>query len=596
MDVVTLGMAKAFTKNQSLKAGRGVSRVLTKLVTGKNITVSFIGDSGLEGNTVTTPGTDDCASLVCSTLSSRFTVTATKQNRAVSGYRAYSSMNPGEASPTKFSQALGDKADLYVLAFGHNDIRSGPSLGAAYLPGTGYNNASSMRAVEHMIRRIRIDVPSADIIVSNEWPYTGTSNGSNVDLKAHGNELRRLAAAYGCAFVDYYGTLQAKGVTGTTPTTDDVYVIPTGQTFAQHPNSAGHAVWANAILDLLPAGATPQPESPTLPVPSYGGEKYTHAGWVAMPVATNAVRTYRTSGYRLVGSWAGTSTLPQTSTTAGDYIDAQFIGSELVVRIDASSSAGHIKIVVDGKTYNADLNLTALGTGQYRFPLDVGPGIHRVLITVVSGTVIFRGLEYLPSMGKHIPYDSALLTYTGTWGAATAAAEAFNGNYRSTSTVNDTLTVEWVGTALWLNGYVYNAANIIGVTNDGGTETTFDQNSGGTAAVQGGWQVTSGLPYGRHTTVIRQASAGRAFQVSGLLAYDETRTERPRTLRGVTVAGESPVFPVALPGRPMLTLAPADATSAVPPYVTADTAAGFTANGTASAKALWVAETNRIAW
>lgn len=559
------------------------------MLTGQNVTIAWVGDSGLEGTTVVTPG-NDCASRVSAVLGTRFGITVTKSNRAVSGYCAYWALNPSLASPTKFAQALADAADLYVISFGHNDIRSGPSLGAAYLPGTGYPVASSMAAVEHMVRRIRTDVPKADIVLSNEWPYTGTAVGSNTDLVVHAAALRRLAMDYGCGFIDYTAALAAVGVTGSTPAVDDLYI---GSVVAQHPNDEGHRIWAEAIEALFPAGVKQRPVPPPIvSTPLYGAERFHNVGW--QPIAAAGARTALTPGYTLVGSWAGLNTLPLTTSTANDAINIQFCGSELAVRIDTGS--GHIKVQVDGVTYNADLNLAALGSAQAWLPISVGPGIHSVVITVLSGSVTFRGWDYLPSAGQVIPYTSALLTYTGTWITAGVSYSYYASNAKQTTTPNDTVTVEWVGTALALNGTRYAAVNSVGVATDGGTEAVVDRNLGTGITTQGSWLVTSGLPYGRHTTVIRQVSAGRALVVSAFLAYDETRTDRPNTLEGVTVTGETVTHPVALPGRPTVRLSADDATSAVPGYATTPTAAGFTAAGTGAARHLFSLTTGRIAY
>lgn len=595
MDAATLAQAAVASRRLLARRGAGLSRFHTKLLTGQNVKITFIGDSGLEGNTATTPGTDDCASLTCSTLASQFGVTVTKSNRAVSGWRAYSALDPSHANPSAFANALADNADLYVISFGHNDLRSGPSLGSQYRPGTGYEITPFKRAVEHLVRRIRIDRPSADILITSEWQYTGASAGSNTDLVTYSKALRQIAALYGCAFADFYGALAALGVTGSNATVDDIYIWPSGGS-AQHPKSAGHAVWARTITEQLPANVTPPPEAPVLPGPIFGAERYCHTPWVAMPTATNAVRTYGTSGYRLVGSWASTSTLPQSSSTAGDYAEFQICGHELAMRFDGTGS-GHVKIEVDGAVYNADLNLGAQGGGQNFYVLDLGPGIHRVVVTVLSGTVTFRGADYAPTLGNRIPYTSGLLTYTGTWITLGTEAKAFEGNAKQTTTTNDTLTIEWVGTALWCAGSQYGSTtNSRGVNTDGAGEVVTDYGISGGATQYAGWLVASGLPYGRHTTVIRQASAGRALVVSSFLAFDERRHERPNRMRGITVSGESPAFPVALPGRPAIRLSPDDATSAVPPYTSSESASGFTANGTAAARHQYELETGRIAY
>lgn len=591
--------ALAATYARRDQVGAGLSRVLAKLQTGQSIKVALIGDSGLEGTTATTGNA--FADKIKATLEARFGVTVTVSNRAVSGYRAYSPLNPGEASPTRFSQALTDDADLYVISFGHNDIRSQGVFGAAYNPGTGYPSAASIASIEHMVRRLRVERPGADIAISNEWQYTGASSASNTVLTPYNNALRRLAAAYGCAFLDYWQALADLGVTGSNATADNTYIHPTGTGGAQHPNDAGHAVWAATLTDQLPADATVPPESPQIsPRPLFGADRHTHAGWVAMPAAAGGVRTAGTDGYRLSGSWAGTATLPVTTTTANDFVDVQFIGSEVVLRIDGGAGQGHIKIEIDGAVYNADLDLAPIGTGEHRLPITgLTPGVHRVKVTIVSGSVTVRGFDYLPAMAHYIPYtDTGALTFTGTWAAVGANSDLYASNSNRSTTLNDTVTVEWIGTTLVCNGFGYGSTtHSVGVATDGGTEVVRDiANPSPAANGATSWTVESGIPYGRHTTVIRLNQTGRALDVSAMTAYDERRTERPTSLRGLTRSAAAVKFPAALSAKPVVRLTPDDATSTAPPYPSAVTTTGFTANGTASARHLYEVEAGRVAY
>jgi len=576
----------------------GTARVAAKLRRGLGITVAFIGDSGLEGTTATTPGTDDTASLVTADLASTYGVAVTKSNLALSGQRTYSTLNPGETSPTKLTTALGLRADLYVIAFGHNDIRS-DDASPTYRPNTGYPLAGAAASLEHIIRRIRIEAPGADIIVSNQWPYTGSAAASNTLLRPHGEMMREVAASYGCAFVDYDAALSARGVTGSTPAADDVYIHPTGAAGAQHPTSAGHRVWADAILATITAGATISPPTPTVPArPIFGAERHTHAGVVAMPAAIG--RTYGSDGYRLIGAWNGAATLPQTSSTAAEQIDIQFIGTECFLRLDTGAGHGHVKINVDGVNLNADLNLGALGTGQPRLPITgLAPGAHRIVVTILSGSVTFRGCEYLPAMCRTIPHTSALITYTGAgWSTLGADANFYVSGRRWNTTNGDSYTVMFIGTGLAVNTQHYGATTYsVKVQVDGGTEVTQDWATGGDGTVTTTSRtIVSGLPYGQHTVKVTLNQVSRAIAVCALFAYDETRTERPTTLDGLTVAGETVAHPQPLPATPAATITPADATSALPPYPATNTTAQLVVQGTAASRHTYRLETGRTAW
>jgi lysophospholipase L1-like esterase len=566
--------------------------VLGKLRSGQDIKVTFIGDSGLEGLTVTTPGTDDAASLVCGDLGTRFGVTVTKSNRAVSGQSAFWQMLPSIASPTRLTSAIADAADLYVISAGHNDIRSD-----LVSPGTGYPLSASLAAVEHMVRRIRYEAPGADILISNEWPYTGTSFGSNTFLVPHSKGLARVAAFYGCGFVDFTAALAAKGVTGQNQPVDDVYIHPTGDTWAQHPNSAGHRVWADAILAFLPDAATGTAPIAAAPTPPVGGlyAAARYGRWASYSNLTNGVRTYGTDGYRLIGTWAGSSALPVTG-AAGDQIDCQFIGSECALRLDTGTGQGTVKISVDAVDVYASIDLATHGTGQTYIPLTGLPvGYHRVVVTVLSGSVTFRGLEVLTAPVEKIPYSSSRITYTGAWAVVGANAAAYYGNTTQTTTQNDSFTVTFVGTQLALAKYRYTTLLTLGVTVDGVPQPDVD-GAGATANDYGGVVLVAGLPYGRHTAVVTLKSPSRALEVSALTVYDETRLERPTRVRGVAKVGETVALHQPLPTVPSVRLSAADSTSTAPPYPSATTASGFTANGTAAALVEWEAEAARSAW
>ena len=576
----------------------GTARVAARLRSGRAVTVAFVGDSGLEGTTATTPGTDDTASLVTADLASTYGVAVTKSNLALSGQRTYSTLNPGETSPTKLTTALGLRADLYVIAFGHNDIRS-DDASPTYRPYTGYPVAAAAASLEHIIRRIRIEAPGADIIVSNQWPYTGSAAASNTLLRPHGEMMREVAASYGCAFVDYYAALSARGVTGSTPAADDVYIHPTGRAGAQHPTSAGHRVWADAILATITAGATISPPTPTVPArPIFGAERHTHAGVVAMPAAGG--RAYGADGYRLIGAWNGAATLPQTSSTAAEQIDIQFIGTECFLRLDTGAGHGRVKINVDGVNLNADLNLAALGTGQARLPITgLASGSHRVLVTILSGSVTFRGCEYLPAMCRTIPHGSALITYTGAgWSTLGTDAQFYSSGRRNSGTIGDSFTVSFTGTALSGNVQHYGATTYsVKVQTDGGAEVVQDWATGGDGTVPATHRtIVSGLPYGNHTVTVTLNQAGRNLAVCALFVYDGTRTERPTTLDGIAIAGETITHPQPLPATPAATITPADATSALPPYPATNTPSQLVVQGTAASRHTYRLETGRVAW
>jgi lysophospholipase L1-like esterase len=566
------------------------AQTVAKLRAGTGVTICYIGDSGLEGTTVSTLG-NDAASRVKTAVDARFGVTTTKANRAKSGRTLGTALMTSAASPTMLENAITDAADLYVISFGHNDIRS--DVSSTFAPGTGYPSIAGQAALEHIIRKLRIEVPDADIVVSSSWPYTGASVASNDSLERYHAAYRDVALAYGCLWVDYYQALVDLGVGSGS---DNTYVWPTGDPsgFAQHPNDTGHDVWANLITDLLPDrdAAASTPAVPALPV--FGADRYTQAPWVHY----GPTRNYGVDGFRLVGAgWDTILAVPATTSTAGNQIEVQWIGHEAVVRLDTGASQATVKIVIDGTLVNATLDLSALGTGQRYIPLPVyTPGVHRAVITVVSGSLTCRGVEIMPAIGQYIPTASALVARTGTWTLEGNSATRYGGSQYWSTTQNDSFVVEWVGTDLAAQMTLYTSAWSVDITTDGVTRASVTFTA--SESFEGNFPIESDLPYGRHSTTVTLKSSGgsRRLVTGAMFAYDRRRTQRPDSLSGLAISAETVDYGHLLPSVPQVMLAADDSTNAIPPYPTSNAVTGFVSNGTVTARQSWLSRFSRAAW
>lgn len=566
----------------------GVSRVLAKLHGGQPVKITAVGDSWLEGLTVNTPSNAFMPRLEA-LLEARFGSAVTTTNRAVSGYSAYRVLDAGSNSPTKFSQALTDAADLYVICFGANDAAS--AVVSAYTPGSGYPVPAFKASIEHMIRRIRIDVPGADILLSNQGPMTGSSHSSDGNLETYRIAIREVAAAYGLGFIDFQAELINLGANGTTPAKDDLYIWPVGHAWANHPKDEGHRIWAEAALQFFPADRLPAPHAPTVPAqPFFGAERYTGSPWVVAPIG----RANGSAGIKYIGSWAAATTVPQVSSTAGDQIEFMFIGTEAIIRLDAG--VGSVSITVDGEPLNMNLNLSAFGTGERRFPITGrDPGIHRVVVTILTGTVTFRGASYLPAIGQQIKYDSPLITYGGSWIDIGTAGEPYWEGFAYQGDNGDYVEVSFVGTGLSVQCSRFDFTLNYTITVDGGTPYSEGWNAGGGGHIPGAKTIVKGLPYGRHTVRVA-IGASTTLRVSAFFAFDETRTLRPNTLAGLSATAEAVRHPIALPTVPAVQITPSDSTSTVPPYPSSNTVSTFTVGGTASAKHSWRLDSGRLAY
>lgn len=507
-----LAAAKTYADGLFASAAPLVSRVgrtLTKLKTGTSIKVTFVADSGLEGNTATAPGTDDAASLFCTGLASRFGVTVTKSNRALSGTTSAWVLVPSWHTPTIFPAAIADNSDLYVISFGHNDIRS--DLAA---PGTGYPRAASIATVEHLVRRIRTAVPLADIIISGEWPYTDTATASNAALTPYMAQLQLVASYYGCEYVDYAAALTAVGVGQGNAITDAVYIYPAAATFGQHPTSAGHQVWADALLAKLPTANVTTLPAAALPA----------AGWLTYNPDTadtdwSSVTSGRslpngTAGWRQSGAWSPLNgSTPSTSSTAGNSLVAQFDGPEAFLRLDAGTGQGVCTINVDGADLYANLNLATAGTGQARIPITgLARGLHNVQVTVVSGSVTWRGLDCRTgSAGTIIDPSSGGITYTGAgWQTQSTSPSAWNNIVRQSTTIGDSFSFSFTGTTFGLQLIRYTAVHQVSVTVDG-VASTVDVSTASPGGVLSGVVVKSGLTSGSHTVSVQSTGARNLF-------------------------------------------------------------------------------------
>lgn len=378
--------------------GANVARFIERARAGENLTITCLGDSILEGQTVTNPATDGAMILLAADLSTRYGITVTQTNRASSGYTALRAHINGNVAT-----AIADAADLYIVsAFDKNDLGSDVyGVNAA-----GYPLAQSTAAVERIIRTIRGSVPKADIIVMSTNPYMAGSSSNPYQVTKDLAE-RRNAAAYGCEWVDVYGAFTALG---------DYSALMADTT---HPNTAGHRLIADTILAHL----TDIPRAPVHPgavattglhspeaIDTAAGANY---GYVsnATPGAAGSV-TYVTGG----AGWAS-----EVTTTAGAYVECTAAATELYVQISTTEADNTVvDIAIDGVTTQTDLNLSTTGgkKGTYWVPFAVGlsgaGASHTLRLTLKSGTLRTFATGALLSKAATFTHESRSVTLFGT--------------------------------------------------------------------------------------------------------------------------------------------------------------------------------------
>jgi len=358
--------------------GAGIARFITRARAGGSLKIVGVGDS-ITAGTGATLGTNDLLTLVKDACDTRFAATITQSNRALSGATTATSAINGY-----FANAIADAGDLYLIMFGKNDTVAD----TVAVPQQGYPRANSIRGLEVMIREIRRNVPQADIIVASENPNIASDTAGNANLVLWNAEARQIAGAYGCEWVDIYADWIARG---------DYSALLSDSV---HPSVAGHAAIATVILDHVPTSA------PLIPIAPGGAGSVSGIKAVGEVLATTGYNGWRVLGstdavqdgvWVNSGTWSGPN--PYQTTTAADYAEITFVGTELMVRFStAAADAAVVDIAIDGVTVHTDLALSALPSSVQPFLL-VASGLtlfqHRVKITLKSGTLKIYQIAWL---------------------------------------------------------------------------------------------------------------------------------------------------------------------------------------------------------
>jgi lysophospholipase L1-like esterase len=422
--------------------GAGTARTTARLRSGEPQKLCGIGDSVTEALTVTNPLTDGFLIRLAAALSARFGVAVTQANHGTSGFTTLRAFTDGN-----LAAAIAEKADVYFIAWGKNDI--GSDINGQYAP--GYPLAQSIAALERQVRLIRDLVPKADIVIWSENPYTPGSS-SNPYLLAYSTAMRRVAAAYGCEYVDCYAAFTALG---------DWSAQLWDST---HPNTAGHQLIADTLAASFPATGALAPTMPGKPAATglYGPENVDTSGAVSnygVPVSLATGAALEGGSWVNVGTWSGTGgSNPYTTSTPGDHADFAFTGVGLnLLMSTALADALVADVVVDGVTVAANQDFTLGKQGTYYIPIAVGltPGPHTVSLILRSGSLKIqrRAVTVSPPAFVNDRYVSYDLT-------GTVATTTIDGTGAVTKLVDGTvsgsvpLPVGWGSMDVVFSGYV----------------------------------------------------------------------------------------------------------------------------------------------
>jgi len=547
------------------------ARFLSKVKAGTAVKVTILGDSIYQGSTATTPGTDDAISLLCTGIAARFGVTVTKSNRSSGGRTAF------WERLEQWAAALADNADLYLIGMTGKNDNTWEANGANNARLTGYKTADSLAAIEAMVRELRAVKPKADILIASGNPYGTVYASSNVYQLTYSNGLAQLAAAYGCAYADGY-----------TPFPRDpaapLNAAATHLSDGTHPNSAGHAVLAAALLALFPATFDParSPASSLVDATPAGAAVWpvrtARTGLLSLTTQGLTANTDRIPNPSFFGTWTGTG--PWTSSTVNAYAVGMAKASEFFFKFKMGAGQGVVDLYVNARPVATNVDLSTLQDGKYLAAKTVAPGVNYATVVVKSGTVEFQGFSYTASVGEHIDIDATRVAVAnpGSVGAGTV----FFGGRQHITLANTVFTFEFVGTGLAVivsrigtGGGAYWASVVV----DGVTTTRPDLPADWNG--QGAHVLTSGLTYGRHTVVLTSLAI---VTVGGFSAFDERPEIHPGTCEGMAKVGETVRFPYPWTDTPTVQVTSTTANVAGASTVTASS---FLVTGTAGDLVKW---------
>lgn len=449
----TAGTMEQAALAATIVKGANVARFVQRARAGEDLEIVCLGDSILEGTTVTNPATDGTMKLLATDLTARFPGTITSTNYAVGGFTAFMPF-----ANAQITSAIGEKAALYIVsAFDKNDLSgemNSPSTGGLYTP--GYPLAPSLAAVERIVRAIRRDVPEADIILLATNPYGTAEAVANAAQDAKDDAVRRIATMYGCEFVDANTPFRELG---------DWSALMNDST---HPNTAGHRLIADTILDHL----TDRQRVPLSP--SSGPVKGIHSP----EKIKEAAATYGTSVSLVTGSnlngqgwswtnsgagWTGTGGADAyTTSTTNDY--AEFVGpiTELQLYVSTTDADNPVlTVTVDGVDVATGQHFNMGKKGVYYVPIAVSlsnTATHTIRVKRTGGTLkIQRAAVVLGTTVTPFTPDTRVVS-VGSSGSSQAIAT--DGSFtKQVDAVALALPTGWASAVVQFVGYMNNRAN-----------------------------------------------------------------------------------------------------------------------------------------
>lgn len=547
--------------------GARMTRVMSKAYFGQPISITSLGDSILEGTTVTSGGgvlgVDDCLSLARSGLAAAYpSSTVTMHNRAVSGRTMAMQVK------SVWATALADNADVYILSSGKNELAAYSLAAPGALEGQSF--ASSGAMLEAKVAELRAAQPNAVIIIMTSNPYAAASTALNGYQTTWDTAAVRIAYLYGCEIADGHKAFTALGAWDS--------LLSDGV----HPNKAGHALLGKTLLSVFPLAWTPAyawaqlgtqvqaPSSTYPPLPNAADRvglpwrhtRYGMQGITAVAGVNYAAKLQKTGAINGVGADHFTGTGPYTSSTAGDTIICTIPGNEAFLDLVMGGGQGTVAIYVDGAplTFNGsvvgNVDLSLRANGKLLHLTDQSAmgklGWHTVAVTLISGSMTFNGCYYTAGRSQWINQDSPSVV-AASMGSTTTLSSLPGGNGIAIAN-GGSLTVKFVGTGIgtcWWRTATGGVAYFGHPTIDGVDQGARFLGNNDTNQVGYGSQIlVSGLTYALHTLVLPFQATG--LYIGGFYPVDEQAHLHPNQMDGWAGAAEVVHFGETFPASPSM--------------------------------------------
>ena len=554
-----------------------LSNTLTKLNTGKPITVAGVGDSIMDGYYA--DNNNGYMEILSAALNTKFGVAVTLNNQGISGYTVRDALIYGRVDAIDNTLA-----DLYVISFGHNDIKSG--LNSTYTPGYGYPQAQSIADMEHIIRRLRTNHPSSDILLMGEPPYFTTSKESNIALEKYTNEMKSLAVKYSCLFVDMTPIFELN------PNYDAELMYDGG-----HPNEAGHRLIAKELMKFFVSGTIQNPRTYAIQGSSLFDQwRYGKRAWKQISEGTTGDR------FKFYGAgWLGDLT-----TTPGNFVDIAAKCNRIAIEVEMTGNT-RLLMVRDSVNWYNDYKFTSVyPSSPSRFWLTIpfdkssvvneNVGLHSARLYLRAGSLKIHQVWALESSHEFIPCDSPMLTLSPdltviTNGDSSQINTYYNKYLVPSGLEGSSVTIPFVGTGLGLDCQVQSTDSIFTVTLDGVAQPDIAIGLAGATGMQGGRLLCSGLPFGHHiiTLTAKVGNLSKTY-IGGFTVLDEKKLEHPQNHYGLAKVGETKTFGVAYDAIPFIDV------NGNGIYPTSQKKTGFVLSGTAGENGTWKSEGNRLVY